>query len=63
MKLHKSITADVIMAAIELDNSLGFCVSCGAEHGECEPDARKYKCESCGLNAVYGAEELLFHIA
>ena len=63
MKLNKKITADVIMAAIEADDHLGFCVACGAEHGECEPDARKYKCENCGLNAVYGAEELLFHIA
>ena len=24
-----------------------------------EPDARRYRCESCGANAVYGAEELL----
>jgi len=63
MKLHKSITADFIMAAIEADDSLGFCISCGAEHGGCEPDARKYKCECCGAMAVYGAEELLFHIA
>jgi hypothetical protein len=26
-----------------------------------EPDARKYECESCGANSVYGAEELLMH--
>lgn len=37
----------------------GFCVSCGAEVDGVEPDAREYKCESCGEHAVYGAEELL----
>lgn len=37
----------------------GFCLACGAERGTCEPDARKYPCEECGLNQVYGAEELM----
>jgi tRNA(Ile2) C34 agmatinyltransferase TiaS len=36
----------------------GFCVACGASKGECETDARAYKCESCGLPTVFGAEEL-----
>lgn len=37
----------------------GFCLACGAERGCCEPEARRYSCESCGLNYVYGAEELV----
>lgn len=26
---------------------------------ECEPDAKKYKCDGCGEKAVYGAQELM----
>lgn len=40
------------------DNMIGFCRACGAERECCEPDARRYPCEVCGLNHVYGAEEL-----
>ncbi len=36
----------------------GFCLACGAEAFNCEPDARKYHCESCDLNLVYGAQEI-----
>jgi len=62
MQIHPSITADVIIDAIERQKNLdnpGFCIACGAERDGCEPDARKYECESCGKRAVYGAEELL----
>jgi hypothetical protein len=39
----------------------GFCTACGEwTCGGCEPDARRYECESCGERAVYGAQELLF---
>ena len=38
----------------------GFCLACGNEQYGCEPDARKYVCESCGEKQVYGASELLF---
>jgi hypothetical protein len=67
MKIHSSLTVDVICEAAErqmrdLDNP-GFCIRCGAEHDGCEPDARKYPCEDCGANAVYGAEELLLMVA
>jgi hypothetical protein len=40
----------------------GFCLSCGNQQEGCEPDARGYKCESCGEKTVYGAEELLMHL-
>lgn len=36
----------------------GFCRACGAERDTCEPDARRYECEDCGMAQVYGAEEL-----
>ena len=63
MVRHFSITERRVMEACErrmttLDNP-GFCVSCGNEQGGCEPDARGYKCESCGERKVYGCEELL----
>ena len=61
-KLHESITLDRIMAAVEEDDYLGFCIACGAEHDSVEPDARKYQCESCNARAVFGAEELLLHM-
>jgi hypothetical protein len=40
------------------DQMSGYCVACGAERDCCEPDARRYKCEECGENFVYGAEEI-----
>ena len=63
MKIHHSITIDRIISAIEsaltsTDNP-GFCIKCGDDADGVEPDARRYKCESCGANSVYGAEELL----
>lgn len=42
-----------------MEDNIGFCTNCGAERDCCEPDARKYKCEECGKNCVYGAEELV----
>jgi hypothetical protein len=36
----------------------GLCLACGQwQYGECEPDARNYECQECGVRAVYGAEE------
>lgn len=66
MKLHKSITVDRVYEAVvrrntSLDNP-GFCIACGVEAEGCEPDARRYKCESCGERQVYGADELLIRM-
>ena len=36
----------------------GLCIYCGDEAWGVEPDARKYECESCEKNGVYGLEEL-----
>jgi hypothetical protein len=42
------------------DGGNGGCTSCGnVQYGGVEPDARKYKCECCGKNTLYGLEELL----
>ncbi len=65
--LHKSITVDRVLEAVEraaasLDDP-GFCTACGADAEGCEPDMRKGECECCGERAVYGAEELLMRIA
>ena len=67
MKLHPSLAPERIMEAVKrgtfgLDNP-GFCVDCGDEAEGCEPDARNYKCQSCGCMSVFGAEELLHYIA
>ena len=66
MKIHPNITQDIILDAVKrqtfgLDNP-GFCISCGEEDTSCEPDAVGNHCQSCGEHAVYGAEELMFHI-
>lgn len=53
------IDPDQVLAAVEADDNLGFCTSCGAEAFGVEPDARNYECESCGAHKVFGAEELL----
>lgn len=41
------------------DEYIGLCADCGEEREMCEPDAREYSCESCGLRAVFGAESYL----
>lgn len=66
MKMHPSLTVERITGAVErettsLDNP-GFCLVCGVEAEGCEPDARKYTCEHCGAQEVYGAAELLMHM-
>ena len=66
MHVHSSITVDRVTEAVEaqftsLDNP-GFCIACGADADNCEPDAREYRCECCRQRAVYGAEQLLMMI-
>jgi hypothetical protein len=66
MKMHPSITADLVCEAVERRNmSLddpGFCTACGWEHDGCDPDMRKGTCNKCGAKAVCGAVELMFHL-
>jgi hypothetical protein len=56
------ISIDQIMEAVEADDNIGLCTASGAEHYGIEPDARKYTCEECGENSVYGAQELLMRL-
>lgn len=61
--MPESITDDRLNDAINrsvygLDN-LGFCLACGEEQDDCDPDAREDKCEHCGEHKVYGIEEIL----
>ena len=53
------IDLDTLIDACRADENLGFCLACGDEAYGVEPDARKYKCESCGELKVYGAEEIV----
>jgi hypothetical protein len=55
----RQLTVERIIEAVQLDECIGFCIECGAEKFGVEPDARGYKCESCGEMSVFGAEELL----
>jgi hypothetical protein len=61
---HESVTDDRIEARaragmFDLD-SPGICICCGQDAEGVEPDARAYRCESCGARGpVYGAAELL----
>lgn len=41
------------------ESYIGYCVACGEERHQCEPDARNYPCEGCGKKEVFGTEELL----
>ena len=43
-----------------LEELVGFCLTCGAEHDNTEPDATAYPCDRCQASTVYGVEELLF---
>ena len=49
----------VIAAAENEEEYIGFCIACGAEEYDVEPDARRYECDDCGANKVYGAQEIL----
>lgn len=66
MNMHSSITFERIEEACRaretsLENP-GFCIACGADHDECEPDARNYTCYECGQSEVFGAEECLMFL-
>jgi hypothetical protein len=55
---YKPVVSEAVYQRAE-DDMDGFCLACGATRGGCEPDARKYPCESCGEAKVYGLPELL----
>lgn len=53
----KTFTLEQIEAAISEMN--GFCLACGEEAYNVEPDAEKYPCETCDAKQVYGAEQIV----
>jgi hypothetical protein len=57
------VTINQVLAAVEADDCRGFCLACGSEAYNVEPDARRVTCESCGQARVYGAEEILLMVA
>ena len=61
--MEAKVTLEQVLQALEADDNLGFCLSCGAEAYGVEPDARHCTCEACGEPQVYGAEELLIRMA
>ena len=66
MNLHESITIERIEEAIhdaEYDlNHTGFCLHCGNEQEDIEPDAVWYTCYECGAPGVMGAEYIMTHM-
>ena len=59
MRTSWKVTPEEVLELAEADNNLGICLACGEVAEGVEPDARKYRCESCGEHQVYGAEEAL----
>lgn len=57
VQLRPVLTEDEFRHARNEDR--GFCLACGAEAFNVEPDARCLPCEGCGAAKVYGIEELL----
>jgi Zn finger protein HypA/HybF involved in hydrogenase expression len=60
--IKMSKTKKLLEAAIEIienEEYQGICLACGQIADEIEPDARKYECECCGAEEVYGAEEVI----
>ena len=47
----------------DIDTIEGVCIKCGIVHHGVEPDAEKYKCDSCETNTVYGAEQIILLFA
>ena len=60
MRKCKKVSEAEILAAVEADDNLGFCLACGAEAEGVEPDASKFPCGGCGERKVFGAEQLMF---
>jgi hypothetical protein len=54
----KIVAKKFSVAKLEAAENCGFCLACGDKHEGVEPDARKYACEGCGKNLVYGNEEI-----
>jgi hypothetical protein len=57
---YRAVLSEEEMRHIVFDGDyIGFCLECGADCEGIEPDARKYHCQECHANRVYGIEELM----
>jgi hypothetical protein len=59
MTTHQTLTMSEDEYLRASENSEGICLACEAVADGVEPDARQYKCGSCGALEVYGVEELV----
>ena len=61
--VHPSVTVQRVIDDVERHNhSLddpGICLACGEGTEGVEQDARHYTCDACGIDAVFGVEEIL----
>jgi Zn finger protein HypA/HybF involved in hydrogenase expression len=56
--LYRQVMSEEEFAMAD-EEGTGYCLACGESRGNCEPDARNYKCEGCGEKMVFGAAEML----
>lgn len=56
---YKPVVSIAVLNKIIEEGNKGFCLACGKTVTGVEPDARRYTCESCKAEKVYGFEELL----
>ena len=56
--METEVTIDQMAEIAVGDDGLGLCLHCGQQAADIQADARKYRCETCGTKAVYGADEL-----
>lgn len=59
VKIPEAELMDALERADSSTDNPGFCLACGEEANDCEPDARGYECHGCGERKVYGAAEVL----
>jgi hypothetical protein len=61
--VHASVSLPRVLDALDTQlydlEDPGICLHCGEDAMGVEPDARHYKCEWCGNEAVFGASEIL----
>ena len=59
MSKQKTYTTDEVQAAE--GEMAGWCTTCQefVNHGDVEPDAENYQCETCGENTVRGVGNAL----
>ena len=41
------------------DENVGYCIRCGHQHSNVEPDVANTQCSECKQAGVFGVEELL----